>query len=133
MSCVPRPAPYPDKRECTQKVLCALVELTTRACFGRNLSQIVVSPRNYFLFTPLLPSVTVGTLAARSILEPTRFLTRHLKRKVEVYEGEVTSVDPARKTIQFSGAFSETLDPVRAILTESRDRHLGDQGRCFGH
>ncbi|KAL8286527.1 hypothetical protein RQP46_004544 [Phenoliferia psychrophenolica] len=63
---------------------------------------IVVSPRNYFLFTPLLPSVTVGTLAARSILEPTRFLTRHLKRKVEVYEGEVTSVDPARKTIQFS-------------------------------
>lgn len=70
--------------------------------------QIVVSPRNYFLFTPLLPSVTVGTLAARSILEPTRFLTRHLKRKVEVYEGEVTSVDPARKTIQFSGAFIAT-------------------------
>ncbi|KAK4700042.1 NADH:quinone reductase (non-electrogenic), partial [Phenoliferia sp. Uapishka_3] len=63
---------------------------------------IVISPRNYFLFTPLLPSVTVGTLAARSILEPTRFLTRHLKRKVEVYEAEVTSVDPVKKTIQLS-------------------------------
>ncbi|KAI5475806.1 NADH dehydrogenase [Pseudohyphozyma bogoriensis] len=63
---------------------------------------IVISPRNYFLFTPLLPSVTVGTLAARSIMEPTRFLTRHLKRKVEVYEGEVMSVDPKKKTLVFA-------------------------------
>lgn len=65
--------------------------------------QVVISPRNYFLFTPLLPSVTVGTLAARSILEPTRFLTRHLNRKVEVYEGEVTEVDPKKKTVRFVG------------------------------
>lgn len=65
-------------------------------------AQVVISPRNYFLFTPLLPSVTVGTLAARSILEPTRFLTRHLKREVKVIEGEVTSVDPAKKTIRFT-------------------------------
>ncbi|SCZ99594.1 BZ3500_MvSof-1268-A1-R1_Chr3-1g06133 [Microbotryum saponariae] len=62
---------------------------------------VVISPRNYFLFTPLLPSVTVGTLASRSILEPTRFLTRHLARAVEVYEGEVTEVDPKKKTIRF--------------------------------
>ncbi|GAA5976659.1 hypothetical protein JCM10908_005585 [Rhodotorula pacifica] len=62
---------------------------------------VVVSPRNYFLFTPLLPSVTVGTLASRSILEPTRFLTRHLKRKTEVYEGEVYEVDPQKKTVRF--------------------------------
>ncbi|GAA6045815.1 External NADH-ubiquinone oxidoreductase 1, mitochondrial [Rhodotorula toruloides] len=62
---------------------------------------VVISPRNYFLFTPLLPSVTVGTLSARSILEPTRFLTRHLKRKTEVYEGEVYEVDPEKKTVRF--------------------------------
>ena len=30
----------------------------------------VVSPRNYFAFTPLLPSVTCGTVEARSIVEP---------------------------------------------------------------
>lgn len=65
--------------------------------------QVVISPRNYFLFTPLLPSVTVGTLASRSILEPTRFLTRHLKRKTEVYEGEVYEVDPEKKTVRFIG------------------------------
>lgn len=32
----------------------------------------VVSPRNYFAFTPLLPSVTCGTVEARSIVEPVR-------------------------------------------------------------
>ncbi|KXJ16728.1 probable NADH dehydrogenase [Exaiptasia diaphana] len=33
---------------------------------------IVVSPRNHFLFTPLLCSTTVGTLEFRSIIEPVR-------------------------------------------------------------
>lgn len=32
----------------------------------------VVSPRNYFAFTPLLPSVTIGTVESRSIVEPIR-------------------------------------------------------------
>jgi len=41
---------------------------------------IVVSPRNHFLFTPLLNSTTVGTLEFRSIIEPirnTRFRDDH--------------------------------------------------------
>lgn len=33
---------------------------------------IVISPRNHFLFTPLLASTTVGTLEFRSIIEPIR-------------------------------------------------------------
>ncbi|KAJ9083434.1 hypothetical protein DSO57_1034746 [Entomophthora muscae] len=37
---------------------------------------LVVSPSNYFLFTPLLPSVTVGTLEPRSLLEPIRRILR---------------------------------------------------------
>lgn len=36
----------------------------------------VVSPRNYFAFTPLLPSVTCGTVEARSIVEPIRSITK---------------------------------------------------------
>lgn len=32
----------------------------------------VISPRNYFAFTPLLPSLTNGTVEARSIVEPIR-------------------------------------------------------------
>ena len=32
----------------------------------------IVSPRNHFVFTPLLPSASVGTLEARCIQEPIR-------------------------------------------------------------
>ncbi|KAG6053265.1 hypothetical protein E4U17_004895 [Claviceps sp. LM77 group G4] len=32
----------------------------------------VISPANYFLFTPMLPSATVGTLEFRSLVEPIR-------------------------------------------------------------
>ncbi len=32
----------------------------------------VISPRNHFLFTPLLPSTTVGTVEFRTIIEPLR-------------------------------------------------------------
>lgn len=32
----------------------------------------VVSPSNHFLFTPMLPSATVGTLELRSLVEPVR-------------------------------------------------------------
>ena len=38
----------------------------------------VVSPRNYFLFTPFLPSATVGTLGLRSLVEPIRRIIRRV-------------------------------------------------------
>ncbi|KXN67665.1 alternative NADH-dehydrogenase [Conidiobolus coronatus NRRL 28638] len=53
----------------------------------------VVSPRNYFLFTPLLPSCTVGTLEHRSIVEPIRYTTRHKPGKVRFVEAECTKID----------------------------------------
>lgn len=40
----------------------------------------IISPRNYFAFTPLLPSVTCGTVEARSVVEP----IRNIGRKVSV-------------------------------------------------
>lgn len=39
----------------------------------------VVSPRNYFLFTPLLPSVTCGTVEPRSIVEPIRKIMHNVR------------------------------------------------------
>jgi len=50
---------------------------------------VVVSPRNHFLFTPLLPSTTVGTIEFRSIIEPIR---------------------RARKELSFFHAWSQKLD-----------------------
>lgn len=39
----------------------------------------VVSPANYFLFTPMLPSATVGTLEFRSLAEPVRRIVNMVK------------------------------------------------------
>lgn len=39
----------------------------------------VVSPSNHFLFTPMLPSATVGTLEFRSLVEPIRKIVKRVK------------------------------------------------------
>lgn len=62
----------------------------------------VVSPRNYFLFTPLLPSVATRTLSPKSIIQPTRYMTRHKSRQVSVIEASATDVDPHSKTVTFT-------------------------------
>ncbi|TFY65981.1 hypothetical protein EVG20_g5109 [Dentipellis fragilis] len=75
---------------------------------------IVVSPRNFFLFTPLLPSVAVGTIDSKSILTPIRYVTRHKPRQVVVIEADAKSVDPVAKTVtladetEVQGAVSTT-------------------------
>ncbi|KIY52174.1 FAD/NAD(P)-binding domain-containing protein [Fistulina hepatica ATCC 64428] len=75
---------------------------------------VVVSPTNYFLFTPLLPSVAVGTLSPRSILQPTRYETRHKPRQIKVIEATATNVDPKNKTVTFSD-----LSPIRGQISET--------------
>ena len=59
----------------------------------QSVSKVVISPKNFFLFTPLLPSVAVGTVSPRSIIQPTRYITRHKARQVSVIEAEATEVD----------------------------------------
>lgn len=39
----------------------------------------VVSPANHFLFTPMLPSATVGTLEFRSLVEPVRRIVQRVR------------------------------------------------------
>ncbi|KAI3623916.1 hypothetical protein CBS14141_003615 [Malassezia furfur] len=39
---------------------------------------VVVSPNNYFLFTPLLPAVAVGTIGVRSVIESMRKLLSYI-------------------------------------------------------
>lgn len=58
-----------------------------------NYNIIVVSPRNFFLFTPLLPSCTTGTVEHRSIMEPVRNIIRMKESAVTYYEAEATSID----------------------------------------
>jgi NADH:ubiquinone reductase (non-electrogenic) len=67
-------------------------------------SVTVVSPRNYFLFTPLLPSVAVGTTEPRSIMEPVRnMITKKRKRyptaNVSYVEMDATGIDPSTSVL----------------------------------
>jgi NADH:ubiquinone reductase (non-electrogenic) len=67
-----------------------------------NYNVIVISPRNYFLFTPLLPSCTTGLIEHRSIMEPIRTILRHKRAAVKYYEAEATHIDPERKVVKIS-------------------------------
>ena len=69
-----------------------------RSLDQRNYEVVVVSPRNYFLFTPLLASTCVGTLEFRCITEPIR---AHAKELI-YYESRCDSIDFAAKTIECS-------------------------------
>ncbi|HSK81062.1 MAG TPA: FAD-dependent oxidoreductase [Thermoanaerobaculia bacterium] len=62
----------------------------------------LLTPRNYFLFTPLLPSATAGSVEFRSILEPAR---RRLQG-VRVIEGSADSVDWETRQVSCVGAVS---------------------------
>ena len=73
----------------------------------------VISPRNYFLFTPLLPSVTVGTIEARSVAEPIRTLMARSqgRDRISFHEAECIAVDPKNQTVSCrdtSGIVGET-------------------------
>ncbi|KAG0008496.1 NADH:ubiquinone oxidoreductase [Entomortierella chlamydospora] len=94
---------------------------------------VAVSPRNYFLFTPLLPSCTVGTIELRSIMEPVRFITRHKSRNVKFYESECTDIDPESKTISITdvsdvkGAVTNTTIPYDYLVVA-----IGADNQTFG-
>ena len=66
----------------------------TRA--GNDFDIWVISPRNHFLFTPLLPSTTVGTLEFRCIIEP----IRRLGPSLHYYQANCTSIDIKNNAIE---------------------------------
>ena len=64
----------------------------------RKFSVVVVSPRNHFLFTPLLASTTVGTLEFRSIIEPVRY-GRKFRDERDFHLAEAERLDLEEKTV----------------------------------
>eukprot|EP01132_Coremiostelium_polycephalum_P005421 gene5421-6760_t len=70
---------------------------------------IVVSPRNYFLFTPMLTSATVGSVELRSIIEPIRrVLYRLTGSKSKYIEAECTMVDYTDNSITIKTSFDKS-------------------------
>ncbi|MEW5318850.1 MAG: hypothetical protein WDW38_010035 [Sanguina aurantia] len=61
---------------------------------------VVISPRNYFVFTPMLPSTAVGTVEFRSLLEPVRTSNPF----VSYFEASCESLDLAHKSAHCTAA-----------------------------
>ena len=79
---------------------------------------VCVSPRNSFVLTPLLPSVTVGTVEPRTIVESIRSICPHIK----FVEAECTAVDHKKKTIQVIPTDAKFISSSRAVMDSTRTR-----------
>ena len=71
----------------------------------------VVSPANHFLFTPMLPSATVGTLEFRSLVEPVRRIVARIHG--HFLKAEAEDVE-----------FSEQLVEVSQIAANGEKQHF---------
>ncbi|THC93175.1 hypothetical protein EYZ11_007354 [Aspergillus tanneri] len=98
-----------------------------------NYNVVVVSPRNYFLFTPLLPSCTTGLIEHRSIMEPIRNILRQKQANVKFYEAEATKIDYEKRVVYISddseikGDTSQTEVPFDMLVVG-----VGAENATFG-
>ncbi|CAI6334641.1 unnamed protein product [Periconia digitata] len=82
---------------------------------AKKYQAVVVSPRSYFAFTPLLASTSVGTLEFRTALEPIR--TR--RTNVSFFQGWADGVDFKNRKI----TIEEAVDDPTSSLALTHDRH----------
>lgn len=66
---------------------------------------IVVSPRNYFLFTPMLAGAAVGTVEYRSITEP----IRNVNKDADYLESTATNIDTKTKVVTCQSVVCEGM------------------------
>lgn len=91
----------------------------------------VISPRNYFLFTPMLAGASVGTVEYRSITEP----IREINRKVTFLEATATSVDPKTSAVSCESVVCDGTSCDIEAFTVNYDRiivTIGAQTNTFG-
>ena len=98
---------------------------------------VCVSPRNYFLMTPLLPSVSVGTVETRTVIESIRSL---IGPRVKFVEAHCINVNHKEKVITCDTDEEQTVargDDVKAILVPTKrkggasSRIIKDSGKRF--
>ena len=64
----------------------------------------IISPSNYFLFTPMLPSGTVGTLELRSLVEPVRRIVARVRG--HFLKGTAVDVDFGARLVEVTAQAS---------------------------
>lgn len=91
----------------------------------------VISPRNHFVFTPMLAGASVGTVEYRSITEP----IREINRKAKFLEATATDVDPETQLVTCQSVVCDGNSCDIAEFTVRYDRlviTVGAQTNTFG-
>ncbi len=88
-----------------------------RTLDAKKFQAVIVSPRSYFAFTPLLAWTAVGTLEFRTALEP----VRSRRTKVNFFQGWADDVDFKNRTI----SIEEAVDDPQQGTALTADRHEG--------
>mmetsp|Transcript_33756 Transcript_33756/g.71956 ORF Transcript_33756/g.71956 Transcript_33756/m.71956 type:complete len:609 (-) Transcript_33756:107-1933(-) len=91
----------------------------------------VISPRNYFVFTPMLAGASVGSVDFKSITEP----IREINNNVRYLEAAATDIDPATNTISCIGIVCDGNSCETQEFEVNYDRLLfsvGAQTTTFG-
>ena len=98
--------------------------MLSRTLDPEKFQTVVVSPRSYFVFTPLLASTAVGTLEFRTALEP----VRAKNNSVEFFQGWADDVDFSRKYLKIEEAATDQEGGGSlSNVIENREK-----GRLFG-
>lgn len=98
-----------------------------RGVSSKAYEVILVSPRNHFLFTPLLPSTTVGTIEFRSIIEPLRAAQKNLT----FFQAAADSIDVQRRLVHCAPEHGEPFSlpyDLLAICVGAKTNTFGVPG-----
>ncbi|KAL1872023.1 hypothetical protein VTK73DRAFT_1725 [Phialemonium thermophilum] len=93
--------------------------------------RIVISPRSYFVFTPLLASSAVGTLEFRAVIEPVR------RSGSRLYQGWADDIDFQNKTIRVEANATDDLStrntPLLPPASKKGNSHDTGAGTDVAH
>lgn len=91
----------------------------------------VISPRNHFVFTPMLAGACVGTVEYRSLCEPIREINRH----ANFLEATAVQVDPSLQSVTCESVLCEGNSCIIDAFDITYDRlivSVGAQTNTFG-
>ena len=97
---------------------------------------VVISPRNHFVFTPLLAGSAVGTLEhrwyrSRAFTRNTRVLTTHARTHADGRTGPRSVMEPVRglrRNVAFHLAHCTSIDLERRVLVAEVDARISGGG-----
>jgi NADH dehydrogenase FAD-containing subunit len=82
-------------------------------CEKYNVS--VVSPTNYFVFTPFLPCTTVGTIDFSHCIEPVRRVLFRFRKRAKYFEAPATDIDFQNNVVTCVDPNKPADDPSRTF------------------